>query len=72
MEICIKQTPGLVVVDQIASRSVAAHIGGRFQEEAAEAKIRVSQNVYQVEIAGLDVENVERILQELQIEVCRR
>jgi hypothetical protein len=71
MEVCIKAALEIVVVDQIASRRAAAQICARFQEERVKARVCVSQTGYQVEIAGLDLEDVERRLRELQIEAFR-
>lgn len=73
MSVSIKESAGVVSIDDIHSQAVAMHICGRFQADGIAARVSMLPGTagYLVTVPGLDVAAVQRILEELRVEVRR-
>lgn len=70
MSVSVKESSGVVTIEQIHSQAMATYICVRFQGVGIIARIGMLPGSagYQVTVPGLDVVGVERILRELRID----
>lgn len=74
MSVSVKESSGVVSINQIHSQAVAMLICERFQTDGVAARVDMLPRDagFQVTVPGLNIAEVERILRELRIEPRRR